>query len=339
MRLAANRILEHRRLRHRVRDLELQLAGTAVQNSFTTHTPAYRAFMSRVERGAASDAVILLRGESGTGKNVLARWIHDNSARRDRPFVSVNSPALAGELMVSALFGHKRGAFTGAVADAAGKVQEAEGGTLFLDEIGDLSAEAQARVLRFLNDQSYERLGEARERKADVRVIAATNRNLEEDVTSGRFRADLYYRLDVLPLVVPPLRERVDDIVPLALHYLQFYASRQAHRTLTFSPATLHAMREYAWPGNLRELRNAVERGVILSTGSMLEPSDLGVSASSSAQDPGPVALGGLVSLEQLEREHLARVIAQVPTLEAAARILGIDATTLQRKRKRYGLY
>ena len=341
VRLAANRILEHRRLRQRVRDLEVRLAGTDVTSYFTTHNSAFRAFMSRVDRGAASDAVVLLRGESGTGKNVLARWIHDNSPRRERPFVSVNSPALAGELMISALFGHKRGAFTGATTDTAGKVQEAEGGTLFLDEVGDLSADAQARVLRFLNDHSYERLGEARERKADVRVIAATNRDLEQDVAAGRFRADLYYRLDVLPLVVPPLRDRIEDIVPLALHYFEFYASRQAHRTLSFSPAAIDAMRDYAWPGNLRELRNAVERGVILSAGDTLVPSDLGIppATSPSAPEAGPVALGGLVSLEQLEREHLARVIAQVPTLEGAARILGIDATTLQRKRKRYGLY
>jgi NtrC-family two-component system response regulator AlgB len=341
VRLAANRILEHRRLHRRVRDLELQLAGTDVQRSFTTHNAAFRTFMARVERGAASDAVVLLRGESGTGKNVLARWIHDSSPRRGHPFVSVNSPALTGELMISALFGHKRGAFTGATTDAVGKVQEAEGGTLFLDEVGDLSADAQARVLRFLNDHSYERLGDASERKADVRVIAATNRSLEEDVAAGRFRTDLYYRLDVLSLVVPPLRERLDDIVPLAQHYLQFYAARQPQRTLRFSPAAIDAMRDYAWPGNLRELRNAVERGVILSLGDALEPSDLGIplAATPPASESVPVALGALVSLEQLEREHLARVIAQVPTLEAAARILGIDATTVQRKRKRYGLY
>ncbi|HVV83724.1 MAG TPA: sigma-54 dependent transcriptional regulator [Kofleriaceae bacterium] len=337
VRQAAARVLEHRQLRQRVRDLEARLAGYDEGASFASQSPTFRAFMATVERAAPSDAVVLLRGESGTGKNVLARWIRDASPRRERPFVSVHCPALAGELMVSALFGHARGAFGGAVADAPGKVAEAETGTLFLDEVGDLSADAQARLLRFLHDRSYERLGEPRERKADVRVIAATNRAIEDDVAAGRFRADLFYRLNELPLVVPPLRERPEDIVPLARHYLAALSVRQGRPALTFAPAAEDALAAHRWPGNLRELRNAVERGVILAAGDVLDADVLGIPPAAGAGRG--VALGNLVSLDELEREHIARVIGRVPTLEAAARVLGIDATTLQRKRKRYGLF
>ena len=242
--------------------------------------------------------------------------------------------------MTSALFGHRRGAFTGAIADVAGKVQEAEGGTLLLDEVGELTAEAQVRLLRFLNDQTYERLGEARERRADVRLIAATNRPLEGEVRTGRFREDLFYRLNVVTLTLPALRERPEDILLLAHHYLSIFSRKQRHPDLRFSIAAEQAMLEHSWPGNLRELRNAVERAVILASRDLLEPADLGLTSfsSDSAAVTQPVHVGALVSLEVLEREHLARVVAQSPSLEAAARTLDIDATTLQRKRKRYGL-
>ena len=282
---------------------------------------------------------VLLGGESGTGKNVFARWMRANSPRADAPFVIVNCPTLSGDLMTSALFGHKRGAFTGAVADVPGKVHEAEGGTLLLDEVGELTADAQARLLRFLNDQTYERLGEARERRADVRLIAATNRSLEAEVRSGRFREDLFYRLNVVSLVVPALRERAEDVSLLAEHYLSIFRQKQRRPGLRFGPGTLEAMQSHAWPGNLRELRNAVERAVILAARDVLDPADLGLAP---AVVPGAgsqsIRVGSPVSLEALEREHIARVISQSSSLEAAARILEIDATTLQRKRKRYGL-
>jgi NtrC-family two-component system response regulator AlgB len=271
----------------------------------------------------------------------LARWIRANSPRASAPFVTVNCPALSGDLMTSALFGHRKGAFTGAIADAAGKVQEAEGGTLLLDEIGELTADAQARLLRFLNDRTYERLGDARERQADVRLIAATNRELAGDVRTGRFREDLFYRLNVLTLTVPALRERPEDILLLAQHYLSTFARKQRRADLRFSPAVEHAMIAHTWPGNLRELRNAVERAVILATRDVLEPPDLGlpsVHAPNAAVVTQAVRVGLPISLEVLEREHIARVVAQASSLEAAARILDIDTTTLQRKRKRYGL-
>jgi two-component system, NtrC family, response regulator AlgB len=241
--------------------------------------------------------------------------------------------------MSSILFGHRRGAFTGAVADSIGKVEEAEGGTLFLDEIGDLGMDAQARLLRFLNDRTYERLGEAKERKADVRLLAATNRSLEEEVQAGRFREDLLFRLNVISLTLPPLRDRREDVLPMALHYLRSLERLQGRTHLSFSPGCEQTIATYSWPGNLRQLHNAVERAVILAPSTVLEVADLGLSAvTHSDPDRTAVTLGADVSLEEIEREHLARVVARAPSFEAAARILGIDVTTLQRKRKRYGM-
>jgi NtrC-family two-component system response regulator AlgB len=191
--------------------------------------------------------------------------------------------------------------------------------------------------LRFLNDRTYERLGESQQRQADVRIIAATNRSLDEEVKAGRFREDLLFRLNVIALVLPPLRERPEDVLPLAQHYLRFLERRQARPGLSFSKTAEQALQQHNWPGNLRELRNAVERAVILSEASQIEAEDLGLSSAAAVEHAG-LTLGADASLEEIEREHLARVVARAPSFEAAARILGIDVTTLQRKRKRYGL-
>jgi NtrC-family two-component system response regulator AlgB len=342
VRHAANRVLEALALKRQVSELRERLGEMDVEGTFDSESPTFRSFLQTAGRAAASDAVVLLRGESGTGKNVLARWIRAQSPRAERPFVAVNCPALSGDLMSSTLFGHKRGAFTGAVADAIGKVEEAERGTLFLDEVGDLVPDTQARLLRFLNDRSYERLGEARERKADVRLVAATNRALEEEVRAGRFREDLLFRLNVVTLTLPPLRDRREDILPLARNYLRFFGAARGGVPFVFSPATEAALVSHSWPGNLRELRNAVERATILAPAPVIDPVDLGIPASPpelSARAKGAaIVLGEDVTLEDLEREHLARVLARVSSSEAAAKILGIDATTVQRKRKRYGL-
>ena len=309
--------------------------------SFGSASPAFAKLLASARRAASSDCVVLLRGESGTGKTVLAQWIHHHSRRVERPFVTVNCPTLSSELMISNLFGHRKGAFTGAANDATGKVQEAEGGTLFLDEVGDLGAEPQARLLRFLNDRTYERLGESRERQADVRLVAATNRPLEDDVREGRFREELLFRLNVVTFTLPPLRERQEDVLPLANHYLALSASTSGRGTLSFSPDAEHRILAHAWPGNLRELRNVVERAAILAAGPVIEAEDLGL-AESPESAPGDrragVALGGDATIEEVEREHIARVIARSPTLDAAAKVLGIGRATLQRKRERYGL-
>ncbi len=323
-----------RRVRNDVQDRPSVEIGDA-EAFFASQSPVFARLLRSAERAASADCAVLLRGESGTGKNVLARWMHERSPRAAFPFVTVNCPALAGELMASALFGHRRGAFTGAVADVPGKVHEADRGTLFLDEVGDLGPEAQARLLRFLGERTYERVGESREQRAEVRIVAATNRDLEEDVRRGTFRADLLYRLQVVTLTLPPLRERREDVRLLAEHWLSAAALRHGRPAAALSPAALAALERHAFPGNLRELRHAIERAVILAPSDRLEPTDLGLLPESSR----PVLQAGDdVTLDELEREHVARVVAASTSVEAAARLLGIDATTLHRKRRRYGL-
>jgi NtrC-family two-component system response regulator AlgB len=347
VRTAARRVVTANVLKRQLTELQDRLDATEGESTFETRSPAFGTFLQNAVRAAASDAVLLLRGESGTGKTVFARWIRKQSRRADGPFVTVHCPMLSSDLMSSTLFGHKKGAFTGAVADTVGKVEEAEGGTLLLDEVADLSADAQARLLRFLNDRTYERLGEAKERKADVRLLAATNRSLEDEVRAGRFREDLFFRLNVITLSLPPLRERREDLMPLARHYLLFFERRQGRQQLRFSPSCEQAITAYSWPGNLRQLRNAVERAVILSPADVIESADLGLTGSlgetgsdvsATAAARTRIALGDAVSLDEIEREHIARVVAGAASFEAAARILGIDVTTLQRKRKRYKL-
>jgi two-component system, NtrC family, response regulator AlgB len=349
VRHAARRVVAASVLRRQISELQERLDESEGEATFDTRSPGFSAFLQTVFRAAASDSVVLLRGESGTGKTVLARWIRQQSKRANRPFVTVHCPMLSSELMSSTLFGHKRGAFTGAVSDAVGKVEAAEGGTLFLDEVADLTPDAQARLLRFLHDRRYERLGESVERKADVRLIAASNRWLEDEVKGGRFREDLFFRLNVIALTVPPLRERREDILPLASHYLRFFERRQGRSHLFFSARCEEGIANYRWPGNLRELRNAVERAVILSPASVLELQDLGLRTEvrGEVEQPArpvgssngsPPVLGQDFSIEEIEREHVAQVVTRVASFEAAAHILGIDPTTLQRKRKRYGL-
>lgn len=344
VRSAARRVVTANVLKRQLNELQERLDETEGENSFETRSSAFSIFLEQAARAAASDAVVLLRGESGTGKTVLARWMRRQSRRPDAPFVTVHCPMLSSELMSSILFGHKKGAFTGAVADSVGKVEHAEGGTLFLDEVADLSADAQARLLRFLNDRGYERVGDATERKADLRLIAATNHSLDEDVRAGKFREDLLFRLNVITLTMPPLRERREDVLPMARHYLSFFEQCQGRQHLRFSTNCEQAITQHSWPGNLRELRNAVERAVILCPSSIIEAIDLGLAQAPMA-DSGRendshalVELGAEVSLEEVEREHIARITTKAASFESAARILGIDVTTLQRKRKRYGL-
>jgi len=284
-------------------------------------------------QAASSEATILLAGESGTGKTALARQIHDWSSRRDRQFVVVNCTTLAENLLESELFGHVRGAFTGAIKDKPGRLEAADGGTVFLDEVADLPIPLQAKLLRFLQEQEFERVGGNKTIRVDVRMIAASNRELEREVSGGRFREDLYYRLNVITLKVPPLRERPEDILPLAIELLGAAAVRYRRGPLRFSSDAADALTAYRWPGNVRELRNAVERAVILGDGPEVSAALLALPG---ATTPGRrVEVGGAVTLEELEAEHIRRVIASSASLDQAAATLGIDPSTLYRKRKR----
>jgi NtrC-family two-component system response regulator AlgB len=248
--------------------------------------------------------------------------------------VVVNCPSLPEDLLMSELFGHVQGAFTGALHDRSGRVEMAESGTLFLDEIGEIQPKLQSKFLRFLQEKLFERVGDSRSLKADVRVLAATSRNLEAAVREGRFREDLLFRLNVVELVLPPLRDRWEDILPLAQSFLALFARLAGRPSLVLSPAAERLLRGYSWPGNVRELRNAIERAVILWPDPVLEPAAFPERMGAWSSE-GP-RLGGRHTLEEIEREHIERVIDQIPNLEEAARILGIDDSTLWRKRKKF---
>jgi NtrC-family two-component system response regulator AlgB len=323
-----------RRLESEVQSLRSELSGVAGAGGLVTRDQAMRELLGLARQVADSSAGVLLTGETGTGKGLLAREIHAWSPRAERPFITVDCAALKDSLLESELFGHARGAFTGAVRDHPGKLESADGGTAFLDEIGELPPELQAKLLRFLQSQELERLGENRVRRVDVRIIAATNRDLPELVREGRFRQDLYFRLNVVELRLPPLRERLADIVPLAEHYLAAFAKRHGRPVRGIDQEAMAALGRYAWPGNVRELVNVVERAVVLARGETLTIRDLPPGLIQAGNPPA----GELPTLEELERAHIQRVLAHAASLEQAARTLGIDPATLWRKRKRYGL-
>lgn len=337
LRRVLDRVVQIRRLQSHVEELEEQVRSIVPEADLQTTDASMRQALEVAFRAAATEATILLRGESGTGKGVMARAIHARSPRAAGPFITVNCPSLSAELLESELFGHVRGAFTGAVQDTLGKVAAAEGGTLFLDEIGDLPFALQPKLLRLLQEKRYERVGETRTRACDVRILAATNRDLQTAVAAGTFREDLWYRLNVIEVVLPPLRQRHNDIPALADHLLQFFARQSVRPGCTFDEAARAALLKYPWPGNVRELRNAIERGVILAQGPQVMLGDLPAQIGT-ALPTGIAELGGAVTLDQLEAEHIRRVLAHAPTMEDAAAQLGIDPSTLYRKRKRHGL-
>jgi len=336
IRQALGRLIAARKLRGRVAELESRLSTEAPTLDLATTEPAMQKALDLAFKAAATPATILLLGESGTGKSVVARALHEKSPQKDNAFVTVSCPSLSRELLESELFGHVKGAFTGAVGDKAGKVALANGGTLFLDEIGEIPLEIQPKLLRLLQEKEYERLGEAKTRRANVRVISATNRNLEKAVQDGRFREDLYYRLHVIAVQIPPLRERPGDLLKIADRYLQFFSQQCGKRLAGFSKEAEAVLQRYPWPGNLRELRNVIERAVILADTGEVDRLDLPekLSQGSPLTLTSGVQIGARVSLKEIETEHIARVMKQAATMTEAAKILGITRDTLHRKKR-----
>ena len=325
-------------LETQVEELTTQATTSAPPTSFTSDEPAMQGTLDTLFRAAATPASILILGESGTGKSVISKAVHQQSHLASNPFVTVSCPSLSKELLESELFGHVKGSFTGAVKDKWGKVHAADGGTLFLDEIGELPLEIQPKLLRLLQEKEYERLGETKTRETNVRIIAATNRDLREMVSEGTFREDLFYRLNVIAVELPPLRARQQDLSHFADDYLTFFGKQIGRPELKFSQAALASIMSYSWPGNLRELRNSIERAAILAQGEAIEPIDLpsggelGATNAGSSDVPQP---GGDYSLADLEAEHIRRVVGRAESLQKAAEILGIDNATLYRKRKK----
>jgi PAS domain S-box-containing protein len=309
-----------------------------------------RAALQRVELVAATDATVLIHGETGTGKELFARAIHDLSPRKGRPLVKVNCAALPSALIESELFGHERGAFTGALSRRVGRFELAHQATLFLDEIGELPLDVQAKLLRVLQEGEFERVGGAETRRVNVRVIAATNRRLDEAVSEGSFRSDLYYRLNVVPIELPPLRNRKGD-VPLLARFFATRAAKQLGKPLHGVPeAVLDAMERYEWPGNVRELANLVERAVILAQGPELRVEDILTPAASNKSAPlspraapGPVSSGRPKTLGEIEREHIASAVeaagGKIDGPGGAAEILGLHANTLRSRMEKLGIH
>jgi DNA-binding NtrC family response regulator len=336
LRALVDRALEIRRLRDENRELRREILGTR-DAEVVAESPAMKEVMDLVDRAAPSRSPVLILGESGVGKEVVARRLHFGSDRVTRPFVAVNAKALAESVLESELFGHEKGAFTGALSAHAGCFERAHGGTLFLDEIGEVSGSFQGKLLRVLQDGEVQRVGGSSPRKVDVRVIAATNRDLRAEVAAGRFREDLFFRLDVIRIVIPPLRERKEDVMPLARFFLDRHA-RASGRELRLSPEAEELLLAHDWPGNVRELSNAVERASVLGRGDELLPEDLLLDRGV-ADAPAP-SEGTLQ--EVVDRAVAARIRAALKECEGrkaeAAAALGIERTTLFRWMKRLGL-
>jgi DNA-binding NtrC family response regulator len=336
------RALEVTRLKRENAWLRQEVPSAFTPESMVAESAASRDLLTLVRRVAPATSSVLVQGESGTGKEFVARLLHYWSDRVGGPFVAINCAALAPGVLESELFGHERGAFTGALQARAGCFERAHGGTLFLDEIGEVSGDFQAKLLRVLEDGEVQRVGAVRARHVDVRVVAASNRSLREDYASGRFREDLYFRLNVIPIQLVPLRARREDILPLA----RFFLSRHAERALPLSADAEARLLAHTWPGNVRELENAIERAAILARGEAIEPEDLLLEP---APDPAAAsggaaaaAAGGGTLQESLDRAAAARVRSALLETDGrraeAARVLGVERTTLYRLMKRFGI-
>jgi formate hydrogenlyase transcriptional activator len=300
------------------------------------NSPALESVLEQVEQVAPTDSTVLVQGETGTGKELIARAIHNLSSRCGRPFIKLNCAAIPFDLLESELFGHEKGAFTGAIAQKIGRFELADKGTLFLDEVGDIPPALQPKLLRVLQEQEFERLGSGRTHQVDVRLLAATHRNLVEMVKRNEFRSDLYYRLNVFPVSLPPLRARQEDIPALVEHFVEIYARRMGKQIEYVLPETMAALSSYAWPGNIRELQNFVERSVILTSGSALAPPLASLRSATEVESLGPI------TLEDAEREHIRKTLEQTRWVVAgpngAAARLGIKRSTLYFRMQKLGI-
>jgi formate hydrogenlyase transcriptional activator len=297
---------------------------------------ALESVFGEVERVAPTDSTVLIQGETGTGKELIARAIHNISSRCGRPFVKLNCAAIPFDLLESELFGHERGAFTGAIAQKIGRFEAADGGTLFLDEVGDIPLALQPKLLRVLQEQEFERLGSARTHQVDVRLLAATHRDLTAMVKRGEFRSDLYYRMNVFPIVLPPLRARSEDIPDLVQHFVEIFGRRMGKQIERVPAETMSALTAYGWPGNIRELQNFIERSVILSDGTVLRP-PLGELRHSVGADSR-----GAITLKDAERDHILKTLKQTRWVVAgpsgAAARLGMKRSTLYFRMQKLGI-
>jgi len=300
------------------------------------NSPALETVLEQVERVAPTDSTVLVQGETGTGKELIARAIHNLSSRCGRPFIKLNCAAIPFDLLESELFGHERGAFTGAIAQKIGRFELADKGTLFLDEVGDIPLALQPKLLRVLQEQEFERLGSGRTHQVDVRLVAATHRNLVEMVKRNDFRSDLYYRLNVFPVPLPPLRARLEDIPALVKHFVEIYARRMGKQIDCISPETMSELTSYPWPGNIRELQNFIERSVILTSGNVLE------SPLASLRSAVEVEALGPITMEDAERDHIRKTLEQtrwvVSGPNGAAARLGIKRSTLYFRMQKLGI-
>ena len=337
-----------RRLLEAQREKRRQIAGRARQareaiDPFTGRSAAIRTLAEQARRLLASSSPILIEGETGSGKGVLARWLHRSGPRADEPFVDMNCAGLSREFLETELFGHEKGAFTGAVTSKQGLLEVAHRGVVFLDEIGDLDPQVQPKLLKVLEEKRFRRLGEVRDRQVDVQLLAASHQNLPQLVNENRFRSDLYFRISTIPLRVPPLRERIEDIPILARGLLTAIANDLGRRGLRLSPAAEQALTTHPWPGNIRQMRNVLERAALLSGHEVLEPEDLCFDGPSGTVLFAPQLSGregnSSLTLEQLERIHIERVLRELGGRVAeASQRLGIPRSTLYQKIKKFGL-
>ena len=323
----------------RLEALTEALTDSGPTGEFVGESPALRRGQAQLAEVASTDLTVLILGETGTGKGLAALTVHRSSARKTGPFITVTCGGIPGGLVESELFGHERGAFTGAVSRKLGKVELAEGGTLFLDEIGDLSPEAQANLLQFLEERTFERVGGTETLQADVRIVAATNRDLQEMVQAGRFREDLYFRLRVFPVWMPPLRERLEDVPLLAAYFMQRKAAHLNKQVTHLTPQALAMLQVYDWPGNVRELEHAVYRAVVVCQGPAIRPEDVLLELGKKVEDTTGKEI---VPLEEYEGRYIRRVLEQTGWVikgpRGAATLLGMPASTLRDRMKKLGI-